>query len=275
MSTSSTSPENWQPAWASWSHLAPYMVPPAAAASAVIPVYYGFEVKSAQQLGLPIPKMSFWEVIKGGFKAAPTIGMIVGTQMVAQNLVEKTLHDKSKPNTPPSFSMMLASSAIVAGVSAPLLAVFNGQTMARNDQEMSRHDKSISRQNQIAARKAWESMAQNAWETLRKLTLRQSGAIVVQETSFLFSARVTGPLNDALKDHFGDTTAVRYGSPFLSGMIGAFCNHPANTALTLWQKNQKVVSLKQLMQGSPVRAVTVGGFMVCYQVANDILKPKV
>jgi len=35
-------------------YIVPYIVPPAAASAAIIPVFYGFIAKSAQQVGAPI-----------------------------------------------------------------------------------------------------------------------------------------------------------------------------------------------------------------------------
>src|SRR5207253_3133871 len=89
-----------------------------------------FVAKSAQQMGEKIPRMPITKVITGGLKAAPTVGVIVGTQMGVQKVVEKALTKND-----PSFTSMLASSLIVGGVSAPALAAFNAQTMGRTIRE--------------------------------------------------------------------------------------------------------------------------------------------
>ncbi|MBS3904359.1 MAG: hypothetical protein KGZ39_03430 [Simkania sp.] len=227
-----------------WARVAPYLIPPAAASAAIVPVFYGFIAKSALQVGAPIPKMPIIEVLKGGFKAAPTIGAIVGTQIAVQKAVEKVLAKGSHGDQETASSArILASSMIVGGASAPALAVFNGQTMGRS-----------------------------IVESLKKLTAKQAGAIVVRETSFLFSLRISDPLGRAMKQVGGDNKAVEYGAAFTSGAIGSVIGHPADTALTLWQRNIQIDSFRSLMRGSPVKAVAVGGFAVCYKFIKEKLE---
>lgn len=227
-----------------WSSLAPYLAPPLAASGAIIPAYYGFVAKSAQQLGKPIPKMPVLQVVKDSFKAAPTIGIIVGTQMVAQKLVEtgleKALGNKNKK---PSFSTMLISSMTVGLASAPALAIFNGQTMGRTIKE-----------------------------SLSGLTKKQTAAIVLKETSFLFSVRITGPVSEAMKRVFGESEAVKYGSAFVSGAIGSIIGHPADTALTRWQKGLKIDSFRQSMNGVFTKAIALGIFSTCYEFGKKNLQ---
>src|ERR1700722_1732519 len=168
---SSSSPvQSGQSSGGVWSYVVPYLAPPLAASAAIIPVFYGFVAKSAQQIGEPIPRMTVKEALKGGVKAAPTIGAIVGTQMIAQNAVEKILVKNSGNNGKPSFVSMLASSIIVGGISAPALAVFNGQKMGCT-----------------------------VTESLRSLSAKQTAAIVSRETSFLFSLRISGSVSEAMK----------------------------------------------------------------------------
>src|SRR5271169_4746916 len=108
-----------------WPLIAPYAVPPVAAAAAIVPAFRDLVAKSAQQRGEPVKKMMISEWLKGGFKTAPTVGVIVGTQMVLQGVVEKALVGDGAQ----SLSSKFASSAIVGLASSPFLAVFNGQTM--------------------------------------------------------------------------------------------------------------------------------------------------
>lgn len=228
-----------------WSSITPYVVPPVAASAAIIPVFYGFIAKSAQQTGNPIPKMLVMSVFKEGFKAAPTIGVIVGTQMIAQNAVEKALKKNKTGQEKESFMTMLASSIIVGGVSAPTLAVFNGQTMGRSIQA-----------------------------SLKELSPKQTMAIVTRETSFLFSLRISDPVGNAMKKVGGDNKAVEYFSAFVSGAIGSIVGHPADTALTRWQKGMKIENFRQLMAGAPMKAVAVGGFAMIYKLVKEILQKK-
>lgn len=240
--SSSSAVQNRQPSRASWAMFAPYVTPPIAAAAAIIPTFCGFVVKSAQQVGEQIPRMSVKEALKGGVRAAPTLGVIIGTQMVAQRAIEKALNNHSKREQPASFVTMLASAMVVGTISAPPLAVFNGQTRGHN-----------------------------AMKSLKELSMKKTGAIVTRETSFLFAIRISGPLGTAMRSAYGDNKAVEYSSAFVSGVIGSVIGHPADTALTLWQEGLKVVSFRRLMRGAPIKAVTVGGFSLCYKLAQEIL----
>lgn len=238
-SASSTTPSA-QSSGGSWASINPYFTPPFAASTAIVPTFYGFVVKTAQQLGEQAPKMTLKEALKGGLKAAPTIGAIVGTQMIMQRIVEKALaKDKGSEN----FLSILGGSMVVGGVSAPALAIFNGQTMGRS-----------------------------ALESLKSLSVKQTSAIVTRETSFLFSLRISDPMGHMMRQIAGDNKIVDYVSAFTSGAIGSVIGHPADTALTLWQKNIQVVSWQQLMRGAPAKALAVGGFSVFYKLVKEILE---
>ena len=225
------------------SYVIPYLTPPIAASAAIVPVFPGFVAKSAQQIGKPIPKMTFKEMLVGGLKVSPTIGFIVGTQMIVQNIAEKALMKNSKNSDEPNFLQMLASSVLVGGISAPALAVFNRQTMG-----------------------------QTVAESLKSLSAREVLAIVSRETSFLFSLRISDPLSQAMKRYSGDNKAVDYSSAFVSGVVGSIIGNPFDAALTLWQKGMKVENFYQLMRGSPIRALSIGGFSVFYKLAKDIIQ---
>lgn len=247
-----------------WPTLAPYVAPPGAAASAVVFVFYGFAAKTAQQGGSPMPRlilfaaknaqqavnpiphMTVKEAFVGGCKAAPAIGALVGTQMIAQGLIEKHLlkPTENKEKSPPSLTTMLTSSVIVGVASTPAAAVFNGQTMELT-----------------------------AIQSLRGLSVKQTGAIVTREICFLFSMRVSGPVSKAMENHFGENKAVEYASAFFSGATGSVIGHPADTALTLWQKGMKVETFPQAMRGAPVRAVTIGTFSMCYKTIKELIEP--
>src|SRR3990167_6968774 len=188
------------------------------------------------------PKMNFKKTFTGGIKAAPTIGIIVGTQMIAQSHTEKCLMKITGKNDKPNFPSMLASTIAVGIVSAPPLAVFNGQTMGCK-----------------------------AMESLKSLSVKQASAIVARETSFLFSLRISDPLGKKMKTIIGDNKVVEYSSAFFSGAIGSFIGHPADTALTLLQKGIQLKSFGQSMRGSPMKALATGGFSVFYKLAKEIL----
>lgn len=229
----------------SWQQVAPYATPPIAASIAIVPIFYGFMLKSALQLNQPVPNFE-WSVIRGGLRASPTIGMIVGTQMIAQDRIEKCVMKAINNPDPKGFMSMFISAALVGLISAPALAIFNGQTI--KDRTMK--------------------------DSLRMLSKRQVLAIVSRETSFLFALRISNPASDAMKNITGDNKMTEIGSAFLSGVIGSMIGHPADTALTLWQKNMKIISARQLLRGSIPKALAVGGFSVLYNAISETLQYK-
>lgn len=106
--------------------LPPCTIPPLAAAVSIVPVFYAFVVKSAQQTGMPIPKMTVSQAFKVGIKAALPSGGTVGAQMLLQNKINKKCQ---KYFGEKSIASTLVSSMAVGVISAPILAIFNGQTM--------------------------------------------------------------------------------------------------------------------------------------------------
>lgn len=239
----STSVENSQASKSVWSSLTPYLIPPAAAGAAVIPIFYGFMAKSALQKGQEMPHFNFRGVVTGGFKASPTVGAIVGIQMVAQNAIEQGIN-KILPEGESKAASMVLSALIVGAISAPPLAVLNGQ-----------------------------SMGYSPIESLKKLTIKQTGAIVGRETSFLFAIRISDPVSEAMRKQFGDHKGVVFSAAFMSGVIGSLVGHPADTALTCWQAGIKVQA-RHLMCGATIRAGTVGAFSVIYKIVKEGLMAK-
>ncbi len=223
-----------------WNQISPYLIPPFAASFAIILPFHGFVIKSAQQEGRPIPRVTLKKAIIGGIRAAPSIGTTVGIQMIGQGYLERLLKKITKQKDKLSFSSMIVSSLAIGIISAPPLAVFNGQTMGHS-----------------------------VMQSLRMLSAKQAMAITCRETSFLFSIRISDPLGKAMKDIIGDNKFVEYSSAFFSGVIGSFVGHPADTALTLWQRKMKLVSFRQLMRGAPMRAFATGSFAVFYKLAKQ------
>lgn len=235
MSTNTTTGTATEPRSFSWAQINPAL----AAAAAIIPSYYGFIVKSARQAGEDVPKMTLREVVKGGIKAAPNLGIIVGTQMMVQNVVEKKLNHG---NETIRFDKMILSSAIVGLTSSPFLAVFNGQTMGLTP-----------------------------FQALRSMTGKQAMAITGRETSFVCSLRISEPMSDLLKKQAGDNLSVETASAFVSGAIGSVIGHPMDTALTLWQRGKTIESPYILMRGALPKAGGVGVFNIVYMFVNQSL----
>ena len=74
-----------------WKSLEPYVALPFAAALAIVPAYRDMAATRFLQRGLPVPSMTGRQVVKGGVGAMPTVGVLVGTQMVLQGRIEQAL----------------------------------------------------------------------------------------------------------------------------------------------------------------------------------------
>jgi len=244
MSSTSNTVQNGQPSHSLWSTVAPYVVPPVAAAAAIVPVFQDLIAKSALQKGESVPAISVIEGVRKGFKAAPTVGAIVGTQMILQSFVEKTLvKDEADKSSLPS---KLASSAVVGTISAPILAVFNGQTMG------------------------WSLR-----ESLRRFSAKQGLAIALQETAFVGGLSAADLLATEMKQKFGDNKVVECTAAFTAGAAGSLAGHPANTSLTRWQNGLTVDSLRQSMWGAARKARAAGCFSIFYKFGKDALNDSV
>ena len=236
--SSISSAANQQPSKGLWAHMAPYVVPPVAASLAIVVVFRDMVAKSALQRGQSVPAMTLMESMKGGIKAAPTVGAIVGSQMIIQSAFEKVIVGES--NTPSLFST-LVSSSVVGTASAPVLAVFNGQTMG------------------------WTIR-----ESLRRFSVKQAVVISLQESAFVGGLSAADQLAVVMRERLGDNKVVDYVAAFTAGAAGSLAGHPANTALTRWQSGMTVDKVHQLMWGSLRKARGVGGFSVAYKFAKEI-----
>lgn len=249
---SSTS-SNLPPSRGAWPTLAPYVVPPVAAAVAIVPAYYDMAVTRFMQKGLPVPRMTGQQVVKGGVGAMPTVGVLVGTQMILQGRVEQALV-KTFPNlfaensNKSKASLTLASSMIVGGLSSPFLAVYNGKTMTP----------------------PWEVK-----ESLSKFSLKQAGAITLQETGFVAGLAAADLVSMPMKQLLGDNKAVEYLAAATAGALGSLAGHAGNTALTRWQNGMTVDSLRQLSGGSLRKARGNAVFAVVYKLGKEALNSTV
>ncbi len=187
--------------------------------------------------------MSVMQAFRAGAATAPNMGAIIATQLIAKRGVEKLFSKQEEGKA--SFSSMFLSAAIVGAISAPPLAIFNGQTMGRS-----------------------------AWQSVQGLQLRQIGAIVLRETSFLFALGISSPICAWMQQAAGDKDRKWIELPvaFVTGVTSGVVSHPADTALTLWQRKMKIESARQLMQGGFTRAIALGGFFVCYTGATRIIE---
>lgn len=223
-----------------WRHYAPLLNPPIAAALAIIPPYWGMIAKSELQMGRPYPRMTPWSALKQGIKASPAVGLTVGTQLLAQRFFEEQLMREEAEKA--TAQAILASTTLVSLISVPALAVINGQTMG------------------------WSPLY-----ALRQLSVRQGGAIVGRELSFLMGIRAAEPACEWMKGRYGDRKAIALSGAFFSGMLGSALGHPGDTLLTWAQKGIKPPSWQQLMRGSLTKSVAVGVFAVLYQESKQVL----
>ncbi|MCE5294208.1 MAG: hypothetical protein LLF94_06295 [Chlamydiales bacterium] len=214
---------------------------PLAAGAAIVPTYYGFRVKTAQQLGQPIPKMGFGEAVRGGVSLSPTVASLVGMQMMVQKVAEEKIQELTGRDQ--GFLSTAASSLAVGLASSPGIAVFNGQ-----------------------------AAGQSPLVSLRNLTPRQFGAISAQETAFVMGLSAAKHINALAKEQFGESLAVETSSSFISGAIGSLCGHPANTCLTRWQNGLKVESAGQLMRGGSAKALATGVFSAVYHATSKYMQ---
>jgi hypothetical protein len=252
--TSSTSSN--PPSRGVWHSVAPYVVPPVAASVAIVPASYDMIAKTAMQKGLSAPEMSLANVligVKRGFGAAPSVGVIVGTQMVLQSRVEQALV-KTVPNlfaddsNRAKASLTLASSAVVGGLSSPFLAVYNGKTMTP----------------------PW-----SVHKSLSRFSLKQAGAITLQETGFVAGLAAAGLVSVPMKKVLGDNKAAEYSAAATAGALGSLAGHAGNTALTRWQNGMTVDNLRQLSWGSLRKARGNAVFAVVYKLGKEVLNSTV
>jgi hypothetical protein len=236
--TSSATP-NGQQSRGYWPAIAPYAVPIIAASAAIVPAFRDLAAKSAQQMGQSVPTLSSRELLKGGVKLAPTVGGIIGMQMVLQGIVQRALY---KEGEKASFSAMVASSACVASVSAPFIAIFNGKTMG------------------------WSEA-----KTIQKFTRQQGLVIVVQETAFVLGISAADRLADIMKSKLGDNRLVEYSAAFTAGALGSLAGHPANTVLTRLQNELPLGGFRQSFWGAAHRARAIGIFSVSYKLGKELL----
>ncbi len=213
----------------------PYLIPPIAASTAIIPVFYGYIAKSSLQLGNPIPKMTITNIVKQSFRASPNIGGIVGTQIVAHQFLEHTFLKIDGKDHKPGPGFTLITSLSVGAISIYPLAIFNGLTIGHSFKK-----------------------------SIYSMSLKQSAAILTRETSFLFSLSISDRVSNELESKF-PIPRIHHVSNFVSGAFGSMLGHPADTALTLWQKGFKVISVQQLFRGFYVKAGASGGFVLLFK----------
>lgn len=215
-------------------------IPIVSAGAAIVPSYFGLVAKSALQLGNPVPVMSHATKLKEGIKAVPITAAVVGSQMALQSFIAQAFSKKSEVN---SFLSTFLSAAAVAGLSAPLLTMFNGKTVGLS-----------------------------FTQSLKSTNVKQISAIIARETSFIFSLKLSGPMTDYMKSKNLTAKPYEIMASFVSGAVGSAFGHPADTALTMWQKGLKIDSFTKLHRGLATKSMAVGLFSVVYNLTESSLK---
>jgi hypothetical protein len=213
-----------------------------AASIAIIPVFYGFVVKSDRQLGRVVSTVTYKQCLFGGFKAAPLMGCVAVTDLLMQDLLERRRGIQEKEA---KWHHMLMTSTAISICALPFNAIFNGYTIQRT-----------------------------AVQSLRMLSWKQGGALTCRDALYLFSLRLSTPISEALSDKWGVHPLINYGASFCAGAIGGALSHPADSALTLWQKGLNVKSLGQTFRGTQAKMLAAGSFALGYRAIRDFLDQK-
>ncbi len=203
-----------------------------AAGAAVIPPYYLFVVKSALQAGLPRPSMTLDNTVIWPIKGAAIAGSVIGMQLSLTGVATRFLN---KANITGVYADSISALSI-AVLSVPALAADNGRTFGLT-----------------------------VVQSIKKLNIRQTNALVIRESTFLFGDPLGRLINDSMVRKFGDNNKTKYASTFLGGALVCFMGYPADTMLTRSQHGLDLVPLHQSFKGIGYKATAIGLFYCFYQ----------
>lgn len=227
-----------------------YVVPVTAAGLAVGPTMRGFVLKSEKQTGIRnMPKPLMAHAIQG-LKAVPTVGAVVGSQLIAQQIFESGLkkYRGDKENKPENIADMVGSVAFVSLLSAPALAAWNGLSI------------------NIPPRVAITELAKSP---------KKIFAIYVQEKGFLIGLVAGERLSKQAQAQYGQSKIIEYVIVMISGGMGSLAGHAGDTALTRWSKKigsrPLPVRLEHLPRGALIKCITVAGYSGLFKLGKDIL----
>ncbi len=224
---------------------------PIAAGTAIIPCYWAWIQKSALQLGNEIPKQTLKSALtRGVIEGAPSVAIIVGSQTLMQDKVEKYLAHYMEPDT---TKFTVTSSLIVGASTSWALAGYNGKTAGKG-----------------------------FWKSVLRLKPLQIKAVSVRETGFLFSIRGSAPLEAKLNQKFGENWFNAYIAAFTGGGLGSIIVHPADSAFTMLQHDVPIITTtradplthrifecgKVLMRGWKPKSLGTAIFATTYLIAK-------
>jgi hypothetical protein len=214
------------------------------ASGGVVLIYRLLERKSDRQLGRETVPSTITSTLGRSIIGAPTVGGIVTIQTLAGSAAAKLAKDYLGMDSG-GIASILSCSLLVSTVSAGPLAVFNNLTTGKS-----------------------------FIESFKGINVKQMTAIVIRETAFLGMRTASQPINQWLKDRYGEQPSFKYidyVSLFTLGFVGSVAGHPADTYLTLLQKGAKVVNLSQLMRGGGTKGLAIGLFFVFEKYIREIL----
>ncbi len=270
-----------------WPDWAPRWEPLASAGGAITLTMYGFQVKTALQLQQPLPKFNPVRALWDGAKTAPTIALVIGTQLWTSDQLKARLFKGRDPD----FFSTLFISTVVGAASAYPLAVFNGRTLPK---------------------------PKGALEVVRGMSLFQFGAITVREASFVLALEADKMIQPLLREMFvgaesDDSEVIRVPwahvasftsrltdeglgedaqevisqqapedqelliplrrvAAFTSGFLGSAVGHFVDSALTLMQNSVPLTwRVAQYTPGLVAKGVTMGIFSVAFKAFHQEL----
>jgi hypothetical protein len=248
-----------------------YVGQTAAATLSTIPIFPGLILKSAEQNGFDFKKSlkelklktldqkqfllrtTLRDCLTKSLKASPTAGLLVGSQLIIQDVVEGILKNFISLENSEKFSFKIFSGTVVGGISAPLLAAFNGQTMGRS-----------------------------IIDSIKSLTSKQIFAIMALESSFVVSINASEYLERKYleeKHQEENTQKFNYSKKifecwisFLTGAGGSLLGYSADTYLTLQQSGKQFKNYSELFKGWRVKAITLGTWMVLFKQTKNYIQ---
>jgi hypothetical protein len=112
-------------------------------------------------------------------------------------------------------------------------------------------------------------------ESLSKFSLKQAGAITLQETGFVAGLASGDLVSVPMKEVLGDNKAVECAAAATAGALGSLFGHGGNTVLTRLQSGMTIDSFGQLSWGALTKARGTAVFAVVYKLGKDLLNSTV
>jgi hypothetical protein len=221
--------------------IAPIAVPAIAGGVAIIPVSFLFERKSAYQLGLPKPQITYGASLINGSKVFFPLGCLIGFQVFTEKQIKKHLF--SSPQKP-TLAQDIIAATITGALCVHGYAAFNNAVMG------------------LSLAKAF-----------KEVRLQQAGALAGREGMFVLSLSLDKRINELIKPYLGDNIATTALAIMVSAYASNILVHPLDTVQLWAQKAMPVVLNRSLYNGGHTRAAAMVGFNLAYKTGNYLLEP--